>query len=238
MNNDDYRAEFEEHKKKIELDDKSEIGTRAELHKKKRKPKKQSRLSMINITLGLFTLIPIIIIVFVFLNIYSSKAGSSPIEQDSPVKYETSGKSEKDGNLLLAEKEEKEKEKKEQEEKEKKELEEQEKKEKKEREEQKKKEQEEQKRIEQEEKKKNELAEKEKIEQEERRKKELAEKEKAEQKPEPKPESRVHVVAQQDTIYSISVTYFGSGAGVDKIKQANGITSNDIFIGQKLIIPN
>ena len=82
---------------------------------------------------------------------------------------------------------------------------------------------------------KKEQAEKERRELEEKKKAEQAqaEKEKEEKKPEPK----IHIVAPKETIYSISVMYFNSGDGAEKIKQANGITSNEIFIGQSLIIP-
>lgn len=247
MKKDDYRAEFEEHRKKIELDNKSDeekIPTRAELHNKKRKPKTKSRLSMINITLALFTLIPIIIIVFVFINMNSSNEASTTTGLSPQVKYETSGKktSEND-NLLLAEKEElakkKEKELEEKQKKEK-ELEEKQKKEnaekeKKALEEKQNKERAEKEKIASEEKLKKEQAEKERVELAEKKKAEeaQAEKEKAEKKPDPK----IHVVAPKETFYSISVKYYNTGKGADKIKAANGITSNEIYIGQSLIIP-
>ncbi len=45
---------------------------------------------------------------------------------------------------------------------------------------------------------------------------------------------QVHIVQQGDTLYSIARTY---GVSVEAIKQANGLTSDDIYIGQQLIIP-
>ena len=48
---------------------------------------------------------------------------------------------------------------------------------------------------------------------------------------------KTHTVAAGETIYSISVTHYQSGKGVDKIKQANGLTSNEIYVGQVLMIP-
>lgn len=62
-----------------------------------------------------------------------------------------------------------------------------------------------------------------------------------EKKPEEKPEQqsteKTHKVANNETLYRISVNYYGSGEGVEKIKRANGLTSNDIMVGQTLKIP-
>ena len=33
------------------------------------------------------------------------------------------------------------------------------------------------------------------------------------------------------------MNYYGTDAGIEKIKKANGLSSNDIMAGQKLIIP-
>ena len=60
---------------------------------------------------------------------------------------------------------------------------------------------------------------------------------KAEAEEESKPAMKTHTVAAGETIYSISVTHYQSGSGVDKIKQANGLTSNEIYVGQVLLIP-
>ncbi len=47
-------------------------------------------------------------------------------------------------------------------------------------------------------------------------------------------QGQVYVVQQGDTLYSIARTH---GVSVDAIKQANGLTSDEIYIGQQLIIP-
>ena len=93
MKKDDYRSEFEEHRQKIKLDEEPTVSkTRAELYKKKRKPKKKSRNVMINITFAMFTLIPIIIIAFVIINWYLDSDNNTTAAQDPRVKYETSTK--------------------------------------------------------------------------------------------------------------------------------------------------
>ena len=54
MKKDNYKTEFEEHRKEISLDeghDDSKLPSRAELHRKGRKPKKKSSHSMINVFL-------------------------------------------------------------------------------------------------------------------------------------------------------------------------------------------
>lgn len=60
---------------------------------------------------------------------------------------------------------------------------------------------------------------------------------KPETKPEEKPAAKKHTVGPNETLYRISVNYYGSGAGVDKIKAANGLSSNAISVGQTLVIP-
>ncbi|GKV67927.1 hypothetical protein NCCP2716_04250 [Sporosarcina sp. NCCP-2716] len=60
---------------------------------------------------------------------------------------------------------------------------------------------------------------------------------KPETKPDPAPAGKTHVVGPSETLYRISVNYYGSGNYVDKIKAANGLSSNSISVGQKLIIP-
>ena len=105
MKKDDYRSEFEEHRQKIKLDEEPTVSkTRAELYKKKRKPKKKSRNVMINIIFALFTLIPIIIIAFVIINWYLDSDKNTTAAQDSRVnfKYETSTKTEpKENNSAI-----------------------------------------------------------------------------------------------------------------------------------------
>ena len=48
------------------------------------------------------------------------------------------------------------------------------------------------------------------------------------------------IVQQNETLYRIAVNNYGAsgaGAAVEKIKQANGLSSNEIYVGQKLILP-
>lgn len=47
-------------------------------------------------------------------------------------------------------------------------------------------------------------------------------------------EQRIHTVQRGDTLYSISRRY---GTTVEAIRRANGLSSNLIYVGQKLIIP-
>lgn len=60
---------------------------------------------------------------------------------------------------------------------------------------------------------------------------------KPEAKPDPAPTGKTHIVGPNETLYRISVNYYGSGNYVDKIRAANGLSSNSISVGQKLIIP-
>lgn len=48
---------------------------------------------------------------------------------------------------------------------------------------------------------------------------------------------RHHTVQPGETIYRISVNYYGSGDAVERIKAANGLGSNEISVGQTLILP-
>jgi LysM repeat protein len=49
----------------------------------------------------------------------------------------------------------------------------------------------------------------------------------------------IHTVKSGDTFYAIAVKYFGDGsqATIDKIKDYNGITSDNLQLGQKIKIP-
>ncbi|WP_239254553.1 LysM peptidoglycan-binding domain-containing protein [Listeria ilorinensis] len=64
--------------------------------------------------------------------------------------------------------------------------------------------------------------------------KEAKEKEEAEQS------AGTHTVQAGDTLYSIAKSFYGSSgasAGVEKIKQANGLSSNNVPVGTTLTIP-
>ena len=60
---------------------------------------------------------------------------------------------------------------------------------------------------------------------------------KPEVKPEPKPVAKTHTVGSNENLYRISLKYYGNGEGVEKIKSANGLSSNEIRVGQRLVIP-
>jgi len=49
--------------------------------------------------------------------------------------------------------------------------------------------------------------------------------------------SRTHIVKENETLYRIAVNYYKDPNAVEKIKAANGLSSNDISAGQKLILP-
>ncbi|MBM7705497.1 LysM peptidoglycan-binding domain-containing protein [Chryseomicrobium aureum] len=58
------------------------------------------------------------------------------------------------------------------------------------------------------------------------------------QQPEPQqPAARTHTVQAGETLYRIAVTYYNDPSAVDRIKQANNLTSNEISTGQQLVLP-
>ncbi len=227
MKKDDYKTEFEEDRKEIDLNDSNGTGnrpSRVELHRKGRKPKKKSNHKMINIILGLFTLIMVIIFVYVVTDFYSPSDNPSAKVEDTPVRYETGNntadgeKDDKNKDIASGDKGDDEK---------------------------------------------GESAEDGKgvgkVESEkptdaetkpgtETKPEEKPEtkpvvnvnpptEKKPVEKPEQQPTGKTHKVATNETLYRISVNYYGSDIGVEKIKKANGLSSNDIMVGQTLIIP-
>lgn len=48
----------------------------------------------------------------------------------------------------------------------------------------------------------------------------------------------IHTVVKGDTLWALSVKYLGNGSKYAQIKTLNGLTSNDLSIGQKLKIPH
>ncbi|MFJ8065164.1 LysM peptidoglycan-binding domain-containing protein [Psychrobacillus sp. NPDC096426] len=58
-------------------------------------------------------------------------------------------------------------------------------------------------------------------------------------KEQPKQEtpSKTHIVKENETLYRIAINYYNDPNAVEKIKSANGLSSNDISTGQKLILP-
>lgn len=58
-----------------------------------------------------------------------------------------------------------------------------------------------------------------------------------EQPSETEPSSKTHIVQPNETLYRIAMNYYNSPDAVQKIKDANGLTSDSISEGQKLILP-
>ena len=229
MKKDDYKAEFEEHRKEISLEEGHGAGnlpSRSELHRKGRKPKKRSGNTMINVVLGLFTLIPVLILVYVVSDFYSPEDSTSAKVDDPAVRYETEGKvaggdpKETEKDIPLDEQTD------------------------------------DKGKVNKDDEKsaakadappvaKNEAVTKPEqkpvtkpvVDVNPAPEKKPEVKPVPEKKPEQKPAGKSHKVASGETLYRISVTYYGSDVGVEKIKQANGLTSNNIAVGQTLVIP-
>ena len=93
MKNNDYKVEFEEHRKEIGLDRNEDaiLPSRAERHGSRRKRKKTSSFTTINVILGIFTFIPIFIFVYVIFNFYfGSDSGSAKVDNSNvPVEIGT-----------------------------------------------------------------------------------------------------------------------------------------------------
>ncbi|TQR08018.1 LysM peptidoglycan-binding domain-containing protein [Psychrobacillus soli] len=49
--------------------------------------------------------------------------------------------------------------------------------------------------------------------------------------------SKTHIVKENETLYRIAINYYNDPNAVEKIKSANGLSSNAIAAGQKLILP-
>ncbi|WP_203246441.1 LysM peptidoglycan-binding domain-containing protein [Sporosarcina beigongshangi] len=211
MKKDNYKTEFEEHRREI-LQDSDSLPSRAELHRKGRKPKRKSSHLMINIVLGLFTLIPVIILVYVVSDFYNPGSNPSAKDGDAVVSYEETDKKKPDDaqkdvdqDIALEDEDNKDEE------------------------------------------KDKEVVTPETEPESETKPDEKPEKpvvvvnptpeQEAEGKTEQESTVKTHKVADGETLYRISVKYYGSDVGVEKIKNANGLTSNNIMVGQTLTIP-
>ncbi len=64
-----------------------------------------------------------------------------------------------------------------------------------------------------------------------------AEPKKEEKVEKPKTEAKTHIVKGNETLYRIAMNYYKNPDAVEKIKAANGLASNEIYEGQKLILP-
>lgn len=209
MKKDNYKTEFEEQRQEIGQDN-DNLPSRAELHRKGRKPKRKSSHLMINVVLGLFTLIPVIILVYVVSDFYNPGSNPSAKDGDTNVSYEETENKKTDEKIENPEKE-----------------------------------------IVLDEKDDDVVKEDGKDVEEVKTTPEVEKKpeekpvvnvnptpeKKPEVKPEEKPASKTHKVANGETLYRISVNYYGSDVGVEKIKSANGLSSNNISVGQTLTIP-
>ncbi len=225
MKKNDYRTEFEEHRKEIRLDEDNEQTpqlSRVELHRKSRKPKKRSRHAIINVILGLFALVMVIIFIFVLSDWYKPNEGKSAQMEDSAIRFETSQKvsGENSGTPSKDTSDDQKKEK------------------------------------EQADKNSSNLKDEETT---GKGKEEVQQPPKQDPKPDPKPDpepdpkpdpkpdpepevdqpsaTQTHTVAPGENLYRISLKYYKSGDGVNKIRQANGLSSNEIVVGQTLVIP-
>ncbi|MFC4354553.1 LysM peptidoglycan-binding domain-containing protein [Chryseomicrobium palamuruense] len=49
--------------------------------------------------------------------------------------------------------------------------------------------------------------------------------------------SRTHTVQPQETLYRIAMNYYNDASAVERIKAANNLSSNEIRVGQVLILP-
>lgn len=209
MKKDNYKTEFEEQRKEIAQDD-DNLPSRVELHRKGRKPKKKSSHMMINVVLGLFTLIPVIILVYVVSDFYNPGSNPAAKDGDNNVSYEETANKKTDEKIEDPDKD-------------------------------------------------IALDDDGKVVEDEKTTPKVETKpvekpvekpiekpvvdvnptpeKKPEVKPEVKPAGKTHKVANGETLYRISVNYYGSDAGVEKIKRANGLSSNSIMVGQTLTIP-
>ena len=55
---------------------------------------------------------------------------------------------------------------------------------------------------------------------------------------EPEEAQRIHTVVRGDTLYELAKAYLNDGSRYREIKTLNGLTSNTIYVGMKLKIPN
>ncbi|WOV85403.1 LysM peptidoglycan-binding domain-containing protein [Sporosarcina jeotgali] len=235
MTKSDYNSEFEDNRKEIDLDDdtKEDLPSRVKLRQNKngtpKRKKKESRkgLTLINIILVLFTLIPIGIFVYVLSDLYNPKEDSNVKIDSSDVTYELgSSQSPNSSDDVTADSNGS---------------------------------------KEDDDSKAEEDAEKDVPDSSATPEQKPVAKPKPDPKPEPKPDpkpdakpeskpdpkpetkpdskpevkpaGKSHTVQPNETLYRISVNYYGSGSGVEKIKAANGLSSNSISVGQMLIIP-
>ncbi|WP_040758182.1 LysM peptidoglycan-binding domain-containing protein [Sporosarcina newyorkensis] len=237
MKKDDYELDFEQNRKEITIEKESDkLPSRSEIHSKKKK-ENHNRTKLINILLAIFTLIPIVILIYVLSDLYSPAVPNQvPVEKS---KVSVSKNSVAEGNLAGVAKGNKEQPA-----------------------ETKKPEADAAKKPAVEVKPEKPVEKQKQPAKQPEPKPEAKPEVKPEarpkpvakpvEKPAPKPVEkpvekptqnkpatgvRHHVVKPNETLYRISVNYYGSGAHVQKIQQANGLSSNNISVGQTLVLP-
>lgn len=57
------------------------------------------------------------------------------------------------------------------------------------------------------------------------------------QQPTPNESSKTHTVQSNETLYRIAMNYYNDPTAVERIKAANNLSSNEIRVGQVLILP-
>ncbi len=216
MKQEDFKNDFEENRKEVNLVEEDTLQSRSEKFGRKREPKKKSGNRSINIILTIFTLIPIIILIYVISDVYSSKPGTTAgIDNDNDnVQFETDKKGEAEKSKEKEEKEEKE-----------------------------------------------DKEDKEDIEEEDTTPESETTPENEdvttvppvedsqdsaegssntpETTEQPNEAPKTHTVGTSENLYRIALKYYGNGsqASIEKIKVANKLTSNEVKVGQKIIIP-
>lgn len=220
MKKDDYKTEFEEHRKEISLDDSHDAGSlpsRAEMHRKGRKTKKKSGNLLINVILGLFTLIPVLILVYFLSDFYLPEDSTKAKVETSGSIYEINNKNDSEKSDVASDEKEDEG-------------------------------------KEDSGKGSNQIGVG-TAKPETEGKSETKVEEKSETRPvvdvkpttekkqetetEKKTSTKSHIVANGENLYRIALKHYGSGteADIEKIRRANGLSSIEIRVGQKLIIP-
>lgn len=224
MKKDQYELEFEEQRKEIVIDEESEqLPSRTEIHQSKKKEKK-SRTKLINIILVVFTLIPIGIFIYVISDLYSPSVPNQVAVEKTKVTVSgnsVAGSVDSDKSKDQSSAADKDK---------------------------------------SETKNPAVVVNPEKPVEKQKEpaakpvekpaakpaEKPAAPAPKPETKPAPKPKpaekpaqpaTRTHVVKPNENLYRISVNYYGDGSHVQKIQQANGLSSIEISVGQTLILP-
>lgn len=213
MNKDDYQNKIEEHRKPIQLNGDEKPNTRASRRSTNVAPKKkkEKRILLLPILFSFFILIPVSFLIYVFA-FYEPNANETTVLDDSQVKYEQNDEdiaSEEDSQNTESEASAEENTEKDN--------------------------SEESSTTEQqttEETPEEVVTETEEVE-EETDKTQDEEQSKTEQSS----DSKTHVVKPGETLYRIAMNYYNSPDAVEKIKSANGLSSDSISTGQTLILP-